>query len=62
MPADGFSGQTLYPRYCRKIFVINFKAKKLCYNAKKIKIIFATRKVPLPVLPFCQTSKKFGPS
>jgi hypothetical protein len=25
-PADGFSGQVSYPRYCRKILIINFKA------------------------------------
>jgi hypothetical protein len=25
-PADGFSGQVKYLRYCQKIFIINFEA------------------------------------
>jgi hypothetical protein len=53
-PADGFSGQILCPRYCRKIFIINFfKAIFII----KIEHIYAIRrdvpgsKVSWPVLP-----------
>jgi hypothetical protein len=55
--ADGFSGMVPYPRYCRKIVIINFKPIFI----SKIEHIYAMRrdvpgsKVNWPVLP----NKKF---
>jgi hypothetical protein len=56
--AYGFSGKVKYPRYCRKIVIINFKPIFLY----KIENIYAMRrevpgsKVTWPVLP----NKKFS--